>query len=228
MVARAKDISKALLPFRFSSKVEVTDQVMWSRDINKAKSIALKYGIRANAKIKKYTLSQVISLALAEKSRVIYCPLNVQGLLSKYRKANEICMQKENRQLTVEEFCFDNELDDKVIKSLNSVLVPAVSLSQMVEESGITFEEIIPSEDEFHNNLEYESFSHDIELGLSSLNSREKDIIVKSFGLGCPEQSLDEIAFIMNLSRERVRQIRIKALNKLKRSESIGHLKSYL
>ena len=57
MVARAKDISKALLPFRFSSKVEVTDQVMWSRDINKAKSIALKYGIGANAKIKKYTLS---------------------------------------------------------------------------------------------------------------------------------------------------------------------------
>ena len=173
-------------------------------------------------------IRQAILSALAEKSRVIYCPLNVQGLLSKYRKANEICMQKENRQLTVEEFCFDNELDDKVIKSLNSVLVPAVSLSQMVEDSGITFEEIIPSEDDFHNNLEYESFSHDIELGLSSLNSREKDIIVKSFGLGCPEQSLDEIAFIMNLSRERVRQIRIKALNKLKRSESIGHLKSYL
>ena len=67
MVARAKDISKVLLPFRFSSKVEVTDQVMWSRDINKAKSIALKYGIRANAKIKKYTLSQVISLALANE-----------------------------------------------------------------------------------------------------------------------------------------------------------------
>ena len=55
------------MPFRFSSKVEVTDQVMWSRDINKAKSIALKYGIRANAKIKKYTLSQVISLALANE-----------------------------------------------------------------------------------------------------------------------------------------------------------------
>ena len=108
-------------------------------------------------------IRQAILSALAEKSRVIYCPLNVQGLLSKYRKANEICMQKENRQLTVEEFCFDNELDDKVIKSLNSVLVPAVSLSQMVGDSGITYGELIPSEEDDHNKLEYESFSHDIE-----------------------------------------------------------------
>lgn len=173
-------------------------------------------------------IRQSILSALAEKSRVIHCPLNAQGLLSKYRKANELCMQKENRPLSVEEFCFDNELDDKVIKILNSVLVPVVSMSQMVGEAGTTIEDFIISEDDDYSNLECESFSHDIEVGLSSLNTKEKDIIVKSFGLGCSAQSLDEIAFIMNLSRERVRQIRIKALKKLKGSKSIGHLKSYL
>lgn len=173
-------------------------------------------------------IRQSILSALAEKSRVIHCPLNVQGLLSKYRKANELCIQKENRPLSVEEFCFDNELDDKVIKALNSVLMPVVSMSQMVGETGTTIEDFIISEEDDYSNLEYESFSHDIEVGLSSLNTKEKDIIVKSFGLGCAAQSLDDIAFRMNLSRERVRQIRIKALKKLKGSESIGHLKSYL
>ena len=106
---------------------------------------------------------QSIMAAIAEKSRVIHCPLNIQGLLSKYRKANELCMQKENRPLSVEEFCFDNELDDKVIKVLNSVLVPVVSLSQMVGDAGSTFEDFIPSEDDDYSNLKYESFSHDIE-----------------------------------------------------------------
>lgn len=75
LVARAKEISVELNPFIYTSKVKVTHRVMWSRDENKAKSIALKYALKRNTKIRKYTLAQVISLALSNEpveSDVVY------------------------------------------------------------------------------------------------------------------------------------------------------------
>ena len=75
VVARAKEISSELVPFQYSNKVKIDGRVMWSRDVNKAKSVALKYAIKLNTKIKRLSLSQVISLALSNEfpdERVIY------------------------------------------------------------------------------------------------------------------------------------------------------------
>ena len=75
MVARAKDIASEITPFQFSNKVKIEGKVMWSRDANKAKSVALKYALSLNTKIRRLSLSQVISLALSNEfpdERVVY------------------------------------------------------------------------------------------------------------------------------------------------------------
>lgn len=75
VTARAKDLSRDLLPFVLSSKVKISSGVTWSRDKNRAKSVALRYAMKLNSPIKKYTFSQVVSLALSNEpveAQVIY------------------------------------------------------------------------------------------------------------------------------------------------------------
>ena len=67
IIAHAKESSREIQPFVYTSKIKVSDRVMWSSNENKAKSLALKYALRINAKVTKYTFSQVISLALSNE-----------------------------------------------------------------------------------------------------------------------------------------------------------------
>lgn len=67
IVAHAAYLSKSLRPFKFNSKVRVTDSVVWSRDISTAKSAALKFAIKLNSDVKKLTLSQVLSIVISNQ-----------------------------------------------------------------------------------------------------------------------------------------------------------------
>ena len=60
------------------------------------------------------------------------------------------------------------------------------------------------------------------------LSVKEKEIIMRSFGIDCKEEGLEEIGIVLGLSRERVRQIREKALRKIRRSNKIGILAQHL
>ena len=73
-----------------------------------------------------------------------------------------------------------------------------------------------------------ESLSSEIERALSTLTEREKDIIQMFFGIGCQEMTLEEIGDRFNLTRERVRQIKEKAIRRLRQNSKSKLLKSYL
>ena len=73
-----------------------------------------------------------------------------------------------------------------------------------------------------------ESLSREIERALSTLTEREKDIIQMFFGIGCQEMTLEEIGDRFNLTRERVRQIKEKAIRRLRQNSKSKLLKSYL
>lgn len=90
VVTHAKFLSKELGEFIYNSKVSSSDKVMWSRDENKAKSCALKKALKKNTPIKRYSLSQVISLALNNEpieSRLVYvdCSTKISGDLEKIK-----------------------------------------------------------------------------------------------------------------------------------------------
>ena len=82
-----------------------------------------------------------------------------------------------------------------------------------------------PSADHGLNN---ESLSTEIERALQILTPREKEIIKSFFGIGCQEMTLEEIGERLDLTRERVRQIKEKAIRKLKKPSASKHLKTYL
>lgn len=102
-------------------------------------------------------------------------------------------------------------------------LTKPVSFDHLCDYLGYNFviddliDDIIDSEpDTFDASLNYESLLSDIDEALSNLDKREADIIRKSFGIGCHPYSLEELGFRYDITRERARQIREKAIRRLK------------
>jgi RNA polymerase primary sigma factor len=91
----------------------------------------------------------------------------------------------------------------------------------MAEEDGLTMADLLSSDSRYSadHKVEYDSMCSELMQVLSSvLNERERMIVVQSFGIGCPERGLDDIGSSMGLSRERVRQIRERGLDKIRKS----------
>ena len=90
--------------------------------------------------------------------------------------------------------------------------------------------DVLPNNDSPNadKGLVYESLHKEIERALSTLADRERDIIKYFFGIGCQEKTLEEIGAELNLTRERVRQIKEKAIRRLKNNSRSKLLKSYL
>ena len=76
--------------------------------------------------------------------------------------------------------------------------------------------------------LNQESLSNEVERALRQLHDREREILKMFFGIGCQEMTLEEIGERLDLTRERVRQIKEKAIRKLKKPTVSKHLKTYL
>ena len=76
--------------------------------------------------------------------------------------------------------------------------------------------------------MDKESLSADLESALSILNARERQVIKMLFGIGCKEMTAEEVATLLNLTRERVRQIKERALRRLRESDNIRILMKYL
>ena len=176
-------------------------------------------------------IRQSILQALAEQSRIVRLPLNQVGSLNKINKAFSRFEQENERKPTAEELA--NVLDmpeDKIADTLRvsgrhvSVDAPFVSgeensLLDVLENTDL------PNTD---YKLIEESLSKEIARALSTLTDRERDIIRYFFGISCPEMTLEEIGEKFNLTRERVRQIKEKAIRRLKHSSKSKLLKGYL
>jgi RNA polymerase primary sigma factor len=167
-------------------------------------------------------IRQSIMQALSENSRIVKVPLSLTGAVNKIKRASAEFEQRNEREPTDEELAEVLEMSITEISNAMNYVTKQVSLDAPIgddEDSG-TLLDVLENQnsdkgDQFF--LDKDSLRIEIERTLNSLNHREGQVIKMSFGLGGYEQhSLDEIAEYMNLTRERVRQIREKALRRLR------------
>ena len=176
-------------------------------------------------------IRQSILQALAEQSRIVRLPLNQVGSLSKINKAFQKFEQENERRPSAEELA--EELDVPVEKVSDSLKVSGRHVSMdapFVEGEDNSLLDVLvndeaPAADE---TLMRESLQKEIERALSTLTERESDIIKMFFGIGCQEMTLEEIGDKFQLTRERVRQIKEKAIRRLRQDSRCKLLKSYL
>ncbi|MEA4974734.1 MAG: RNA polymerase sigma factor RpoD/SigA, partial [Paludibacter sp.] len=177
-------------------------------------------------------IRQSILQALAEQSRIVRLPLNQVGSLNKINKAFSKFEQENERRPSAEELA--EQLDVPVEKIADTMKVSGRHISvdaPFVEGEDNSLLDVMINDDSPNADrvLINESLSKEIERVLAhALSDRERDIVKKFFGLGVPEMTLEEIGDEFGLTRERVRQIKEKAIRKLKPHSRSKLLKSFL
>ena len=176
-------------------------------------------------------IRQSILQALAEQSRIVRLPLNQVGSLNKINKALSQFEQKNERAPSNEELSEMIDIPQDKISDTLRVSGRHVSVdAPFVEGEDNSLLDVIPNDDSpsADKGLENESLSTEIERALQILTPREREIIKSFFGIGCQEMTLEEIGERLDLTRERVRQIKEKAIRKLKKPTASSLLKTYL
>jgi RNA polymerase primary sigma factor len=175
---------------------------------------------------------QSIMQAIAECSRMVRLPMNKCALMSKVNKASSQLEQKYERVPTSKEIGEYLDINEEDVKeSLNHSSVYISMDAPIIEGEDTNFYDIIISDEspKPDDSLIQESLKIDITRIMNNLSTRERDITVKCFGLdGKPPRTLEQIGREHNISRERVRQIKDKACQKLKNHKKSHLLKTYL
>ena len=176
-------------------------------------------------------IRQSILQALAEQSRIVRLPLNQVGSLNKINKALSKFEQENERQPSNEELSEMIDVPKDKISDTLRVGSRHVSVdAPFVEGEDNSLLDVLPNDDSpsADRGLVNESLNIEIERALSTLTDREREIIKSFFGIGCQEMTLEEIGERFGLTRERVRQIKEKAIRRLKSPSRSKLLKSYL
>ncbi len=176
-------------------------------------------------------IRQSILQAIAEQSRIVRLPLNQVGSLSKISKAFSKLEQEYEREPSPEELADILETTvDKISDTLSNSGRHVSMDAPFVQGEENTLLDVLENKDpDTDSMLINESLSEEIKRSLSTLTEREREIIVLFFGLSTNHPlSLEEIGEKFNLTRERVRQIKDKALQRLRHTSRSKILKSYL
>ncbi len=188
------------------------------------------YGTR----VLQYTIGrirQAMLLYIVNNQSIIRLPFNVKYQIDDIRKIGESFLQRFGREPSVEEIAEELDIPINKIHELHKVPCFCVSLDAPFEEgknyslSDVLVDDDILSADGWLIN---ESFSIDVDHAFKALTSREADILRKFFGIGTPEKTLEEIGDELQLTRERVRQIKEKATRKLNQGQLSYVLMTYL
>jgi RNA polymerase primary sigma factor len=179
-------------------------------------------------------IRQGIMSAIADQSRVVRLPLNRVGDLTKLGKAYRELEQEYERKPTTEELGKFLDITSEEAAYILQIAGRQLSVDAPVNNSDdnkSTLMDIIPNEGQVmpDDALMKDSLKNEISEILSILDKREAEIIRLSFGIGSNQKAtLEEIGDRFNLTRERIRQIKEKALRKLRNSKKNGRLKHYL
>lgn len=178
-------------------------------------------------------IRQSILQALAEQSRIVRLPLNKVGSLNKINKAFSELEQTYEREPTAEELAEVLELQTSEVETTLGVAARHVSMdAPFVDGEDNSLLDVLENmnTDKTDSALEYkDSLRNEIERSLSTLSERQKDVIKLYFGIGVEHpMSLEDIGIKFDLTRERVRQIKDKAINKLRTTSRSKLLKAYL
>ena len=176
-------------------------------------------------------IRQSILQALAEQSRIVRLPLNQVGSLNKINKAFARFEQEHERTPSSEELADELDLPKEKVTDTLRVSGRHVSVDAPFSdgEDNSLLDVLVNSDSPIADRgLINESLGTEVERALSTLTDRERDIIKYFFGIGCSEMTLEEIGEKFGLTRERVRQIKEKAIRRLRHSTRSKLLKSYL
>lgn len=178
-------------------------------------------------------IRQSILQALAEQSRIVRLPLNKVGLSNKISKAYSQLEQEYEREPSTEELAELLDIGTEEVETTLGVAARHVSVdAPFVDSEDNTLLDILenPNSDSADAELYHgESLRCEIERSLSTLTDRQRDVIKLYFGIGVPNpMSLEDIGEKFSLTRERVRQIKDKAITKLRTASRCQLLKTYL
>jgi len=177
-------------------------------------------------------IRQSIMQALAEQSRIVRLPLNKIGSINKIKKAAARLEQVHEREAHVSEIAEELEMTEQAIKDSIRNAGRHVSMdAPLLQDEDNNMYDVIKSDDSItpETHLLYESLQKEIDRIVSTLPERESEIIRRFYGLGgITPMTLEEISEEFELTRERVRQIKEKAIKRLKNTSRSKVLKSYL
>ena len=174
---------------------------------------------------------QSILQAISEQSRIVRLPLNQVGSVNKINREINRFEQENERRPSLEEIAEKIDLpEDKIDEAMN-INGHHVSVdAPFAEGEDNSLLDIMPNSDSpmADKTLVAESLKAEIQNALSVLNERERNVVEASYGINCPELTLEEIGEKFGLTRERVRQIKEKAIRKLRMCTKNKILKTYL
>jgi len=176
-------------------------------------------------------IRQSILQALAEQSRIVRLPLNQVGSLNKINKAFSKFEQEYERTPAPEELAEALELPKEKVADTLRVSGRHVSVdAPFVDGEDNSLLDVLVNNDSPNadNALINESLSREVDRALATLTERERDIIKLFFGISTQEMTLEEIGEKFGLTRERVRQIKEKAIRRLRHTSRSKLLKTYL
>ncbi|RLD73294.1 MAG: RNA polymerase subunit sigma [Bacteroidetes bacterium] len=177
-------------------------------------------------------IRQSILQALAEQSRIVRLPLNKIGSINKINKASARLEQGFEREPNVKEIAGELDMTETEVKESMRNAGRHVSMdAPLIQDEDNTMYDVLKSEEAVtpETGLLYESLKKEIDRAISTLTQREADVIRLYFGLnGGHPMTLEEIGEAFDLTRERVRQIKEKAIRRLKHTSRSKILKSYL
>jgi len=176
-------------------------------------------------------IRQSIMQAINEQSRIVRLPLNQVSSLSKYKKAISKFEQENERKPSAEELANILEMPKEKVESTMKVSGRHVSVDAPFQEGeDNSLLDVLENQDSPNadDSLEDESLKKEVDRAFSTLTERERVILRMAFGIGMAEMSLEEIGEQFGLTRERVRQIKDKALKRLRHTSRSNLLKAYL
>ena len=167
-------------------------------------------------------IRQSILQAIADYSNMVRRPQSQIAISNKIKNATNEFIQKQQRYPSAEELSDIISLEiDKIEKAIQAEAYVASIDAPITEDEGTTMADMMSSSSDYASDrkVNYDSMCNDLMQVLTSiLNERERIIVIQSFGIGCPERGLDAIGNDLGLTRERVRQIRERGLDKVRKS----------
>lgn len=177
-------------------------------------------------------IRQSILQSIADYSNIVRRPQSQIAISNKIKNATNIFLQKYQRNPSAEELCDIISIEiEKIEKAIQTEAHVSSIDAPITEGEGSTMADMLSSSAEYATDrkVNYDSMCSDLMQVLCSvLNDREMTIVIQSFGIGCQERTLDDIGYDMGLSRERVRQIRERGIDKMRKSSKSSVLLRHL